>query len=326
MNGFSKDRMTKALNRLGDLLKEHKQRVELITAGGVVSVFYLGNRNTTKDIDAIFPNNARVKALLKDLVDQVAKEQNLPTGRDGWLNDDMSQFKGPRLVSSSTVIFQHSHLVLYAASWEQMLGRKLSGAYHRAGYRDESDAIEILKHIGNNDRDGVLQKVIKYKNVERGLTASADVITGRFNRIWDIAFDIKRNYLKKLEHEIEHWGYSRLEDDLGAFGVSVADDIEYEIRAELRKQLISQWDKLEPFLYERNFTQFVTGGNAPAIKSELLKVLHVIADTASKLVLSRYQSKLAIVIGKDKITVTGLITSFSRQLLLRDERSVWADA
>ncbi len=52
---LSKIAIEKALWRLGELLQEHKEHVELITAGGVISVLLFGNRQMTRDIDAIFP-------------------------------------------------------------------------------------------------------------------------------------------------------------------------------------------------------------------------------------------------------------------------------
>ena len=52
---LSKMVIEKALWRLGELLQEHKEYVELVTAGGVISVLLFGSRQMTRDIDAIFP-------------------------------------------------------------------------------------------------------------------------------------------------------------------------------------------------------------------------------------------------------------------------------
>jgi hypothetical protein len=81
---LSKHVIEKALNRLGALLKENNRRVEMVAAGGVISVLQFGSRHMTRDIDAVFP--ARDKALLRTLIDKVANELSLPAGKHAWLN------------------------------------------------------------------------------------------------------------------------------------------------------------------------------------------------------------------------------------------------
>jgi len=61
----------KALKRLAQLLSEKNKRVELVAAGGVISVLLFGSRQMTRDIDVIIPQ--KDKALITDLVDTVAK-------------------------------------------------------------------------------------------------------------------------------------------------------------------------------------------------------------------------------------------------------------
>lgn len=62
----------KALKRLAQLLNEQNKRVELVAAGGVISVMLFGSRQMTRDIDVIIPQ--KNKALIADLVEKVAKE------------------------------------------------------------------------------------------------------------------------------------------------------------------------------------------------------------------------------------------------------------
>jgi len=50
---LSKVIINKALSRLTELLKEKNQRVELVAAGGVISVLLFGRRHMTRDIDVI---------------------------------------------------------------------------------------------------------------------------------------------------------------------------------------------------------------------------------------------------------------------------------
>jgi len=87
---LSKLVIEKALARLAQLLQEQNKRVELVAAGGVISVLVFGSRQMTRDIDVIIP--PKDKDLVAKLVDQVADEQQLPKGNHAWLNDGVSFF------------------------------------------------------------------------------------------------------------------------------------------------------------------------------------------------------------------------------------------
>ncbi|MBI3562841.1 MAG: hypothetical protein HY080_14105 [Gammaproteobacteria bacterium] len=178
---LTKDHIEKALGRLGDLLKERNIHIELVAAGGVISILQFGSRRMTRDIDVIFP--PRQKELMTQLVSQVAHEQNLPQGEHAWLNDGVSFF-GLR-TRSTNVIFRHSHLVLFSASWYELLGMKLSGAWRRD--TDYNDAINILRKIGNDNKSETLELSLKYKNFSPH--TDDETFTKRFNRTWKDAFD-----------------------------------------------------------------------------------------------------------------------------------------
>ena len=173
---LSKQTIIKALERLGVLLQAQNERVELVTAGGVISVLLFGNREMTQDIDAIFP--AEQKTMLMRLINKVSLEQDLASGEHAWLNDGVSFFG--LQTKSNEIIFKHSHLVLYTASWYELLGMKLSGAWRRDA--DFDDAIHILKKIGFSDKCKTLQESIKYKNFSPYV--DDDIFTKRFNRVW----------------------------------------------------------------------------------------------------------------------------------------------
>jgi len=179
---LSKNAIEKALWRLGELLQEKKEHVELVTAGGVISVLLFGNREMTRDIDAIFP--PKQKQILTMLINQVSKEQNLPSGEHAWLNDSVSFFG--LQTKSNNVIFRHSHLVLYTASWYELLGMKLSGAWRRDA--DFDDAIQILRQIGQKGKIETLKESIKYRNFSPYI--DDETFTKRFNRTWKDAFCI----------------------------------------------------------------------------------------------------------------------------------------
>jgi len=177
---LSKSVIDKALMRLAELLEENNRQVELVAAGGVISVLIFGSRGMTRDIDVIFPQ--KDKNLIEDLVNQVADEQNLPSGKHAWLNDGVSFF-GLQTKSDKT-IFTHPNLTVFIASWYELLGMKLSGAWRRDA--DYVDAIHILRQIGDKNRNQTLSESIKYKN----LSPFVDdlIFTKRFDRTWADAF------------------------------------------------------------------------------------------------------------------------------------------
>jgi Nucleotidyl transferase of unknown function (DUF2204) len=170
-----------ALKRLGDLLQIKNRRIELVAAGGVISVLQFGSRNMTRDIDVIIPE--KDKALLLELINQVAAEQNLPSGKHAWLNDGVSFFG--LQTKSTNVIFSHSHLTVFSASWYELLGMKLSGGWRRD--TDFNDAIHILREIGDRERKKTLTEALKYRNFSPFV--DDETFTNRFNRTWCDAFE-----------------------------------------------------------------------------------------------------------------------------------------
>ena len=178
---LSKLAIERALKRLAELLQQKNKRVELVAAGGVISVMFFGSREMTQDIDVIIPSQDR--ELIIELVDKVAEEQDLPKGRHAWLNDGISFFG--LQTKSNRQIFYHANLVVFTASWYELLGMKLSGAWRRDA--DFNDAIHILRQIGQNNRAETLKKSMKYRN----LTPYIEDLTfsKRFDRTWKDAFD-----------------------------------------------------------------------------------------------------------------------------------------
>ena len=113
----------------------------------------------TRDIDVIIPQ--KDNSLIETLVEKVATEQNLPKGKQAWLNDGVSFF-GLQSKSDQTV-FEHPNLIVYTASWSELLGMKLSGAWRRNA--DFDDAIHIMRQIGGTNRIEMLTKLLEYKNL-----------------------------------------------------------------------------------------------------------------------------------------------------------------
>lgn len=171
----------KALKRLAQLLSEQNKRVELVAAGGVISVMLFGSRQMTRDIDVIIPQ--KDKALIEELVETVAKEQNLPGGNHAWLNDGVSFFG--LQTRSNKRIFDHPNLIVFTASWYELLGMKLSGAWRRDA--DFNDAVHILRQIGSKDKEMALKESIRYKNFSPH--TDDQTFKKRFDRTWKDAFE-----------------------------------------------------------------------------------------------------------------------------------------
>lgn len=171
--------MIQALNKLGDLLKQKGKRVELVCCGGVVSLLYHSSRQTTHNVDVLFPNNPALASMLKELVDQVGEEFGLEHGpRDKWFKDSIS-FIGLQS-KSNTIVFQHSHLTLKAADWHEMLAHKFTAF---RGARDINDAEHFLKEIKPKDKQAIFNKTSEYRPFVPSIPDKQFEI--RFNQIWE---------------------------------------------------------------------------------------------------------------------------------------------
>ena len=170
--------MRKALNRLGDLLRERKTRVDLVCCGGVVSVLYHRSRHMTHDVDVLFPKVLKHAALLKLLIDQVGEELGLEHGpRDKWFNDGVS-FIGLQ-TRSDTIVFNHPYLILRAAKWAEMLAHKVSAFRSE---RDIDDAVHFLKEIEEKDPEMVFKEISQYKPFVPSVNDA--LFRERFMQIW----------------------------------------------------------------------------------------------------------------------------------------------
>ncbi len=176
---ITKQTLINALNRLGDLLKAKNKRLELVCCGGIVSVLYLSSRQMTHDVDVIFPIDPSSAKILTSLVDEVGAELSLEHGpQDKWFNDSV-RFFGLKS-KSNTIVFNHSHLVLKAADWHEMLAHKISAF---RGKRDINDAVHFLKEIRSKNKVEVFKKVSSFRPFTPCIADK--VFETRFNQIWD---------------------------------------------------------------------------------------------------------------------------------------------
>ena len=179
--------MTKALTRLGELLKKEEIRLEMTCCGGIISLLYFKSRMMTQDVDVIFPDDPDDKNLLIQLIKQVGLEQNLSVNyKSLWFNDSVSFF-GLK-TRSENVIFKHPFLVLKAASWEELLAHKIHAFRHD---KDIQDAVLLLKEMITTDEDQIsIDKDRVYNKLEGYFPISPDVpeylLKKRFDTIWKL--------------------------------------------------------------------------------------------------------------------------------------------
>src|SRR5690242_13908895 len=85
MNGSQIDRY---LGYLDHTLAHLQQQATILLVGGAVMVTEIQNRKSTQDIDVVIAaSNARTYKIVKQAINLVAKEKNLPAS---WLNDDVT--------------------------------------------------------------------------------------------------------------------------------------------------------------------------------------------------------------------------------------------
>jgi len=173
--------LTKALDRLGDLLQAENKRLELVCCGGIISLMYFHSRAMTQDVDAIFPANPANKELLIRLIKQVGEEMGLATNdKSLWFNDSVSFFGLE--TKSNVIIFQHPFLVLKAAAWEELLAHKVHASRHD---KDIQDAVRILQEIKGKDKETIYTAVKKYSPFTPHVPEP--LLRKRFESVWSIS-------------------------------------------------------------------------------------------------------------------------------------------
>jgi len=86
---LDRERLVRALRRLGELAVAEGVELELSLYGGAVFTLVYGSRDSTKDVDGLI----RPAELGRALARLVAKEQGLP---EDWINGDVAQFLAER--------------------------------------------------------------------------------------------------------------------------------------------------------------------------------------------------------------------------------------
>lgn len=86
---LTRDILTRALRRLGELAVDEGAVLEVSLYGGAVFTLVYESREATKDVDAV----VRPGEIARRLARRVAEEFNFP---HDWLNDDVARFLADR--------------------------------------------------------------------------------------------------------------------------------------------------------------------------------------------------------------------------------------
>jgi hypothetical protein len=138
---LTKQEITQALERLGNLAQEQGHSIELLLMGGAAMVLLYNSRPSTRDVDVLILSPQQA-SIVRKLASQVAQEHNLP---EDWLNDGAKGYLVG--ISQGTVIFSAPGIIVKSPAIVQLLAMKLSA------WRDDvdiEDARRLLQSLEGN--------------------------------------------------------------------------------------------------------------------------------------------------------------------------------
>src|SRR5579885_3330944 len=147
---MDKREIEKYLKMLGQELATEQRTGKILLVGGAVMVLIVGNRVSTRDIDASFENEA---AAIREAVLHIARQEELPPD---WLNDGAKGF----LYSIPPVFLWKSYpgLEVYLPSLDYLLAMKIIAGRPQ----DIVDARALVQHIGLSDPQEVMDILQRY--------------------------------------------------------------------------------------------------------------------------------------------------------------------
>ena len=147
---MNKDEIEQYLKMLGQELTAEQRKGEILLVGGAVMVLIIGNRMSTRDIDASFEREA---SAIRVAVSNIARQEGLPPD---WLNDGAKGF----LYSIPPVFMWKSYpgLDIYLPSLDYLLAMKIIAGRPQ----DIVDAEAVIKHLGLSDAQEVVDILQRY--------------------------------------------------------------------------------------------------------------------------------------------------------------------
>jgi len=169
---FDRDGITKALAQLGGLAAAESVTIELFVVGGARIVLMHGERQSTKDIDAVVLAPAPTSRV-RELVEQVARELNLP---EDWLNEGAKGFIGNKV--QGEVAFEAPGICVFAAPDAQMLALKLWA------WRDDVDRKDAMTCLGRltGTKDEIWREVETYISEKAALYK----VQLAYDEVWEL--------------------------------------------------------------------------------------------------------------------------------------------
>lgn len=123
---------------------------KILLVGGAVMLLVVGNRNSTRDIDASFENEG---SAIRDAAREIARREKLPPD---WINDGAKGF----LYSSPPINLWNSYpgLDVYMPALEYLLAMKIVAGRPQ----DIEDAQDLIHHLKISEPQEVLDILNQY--------------------------------------------------------------------------------------------------------------------------------------------------------------------
>lgn len=149
---MSKEDLIRNLEHLNSKLQQDNEQGEIVLVGGAVMCLLYGNRQTTRDIDAIFEPKSKIYQKAKE----IAEEGDFPSD---WLNDEVKGFMSEKADYSEFITM--SNLTVNVATPEYMLAMKCLSSRTDSD-SERSDIETLLKHLNLKTWDQVEEIILRY--------------------------------------------------------------------------------------------------------------------------------------------------------------------
>lgn len=196
---FNEQQIRTALGRLGEILEEKNQNIELAVIGGAVALLYFSNRASTKDIDVIFPQNKYQREVLKKAIHQVGTEMGFQGNfAQNWMNNDV---EGMGIHGKPSVtIFEQGGLKLSSTSFEEQLAIKLCAYRNKNDINDAKAYMKELVEKYADNPDALFDQVYKLKTF--GVSLKKSILRERFDLILESVKNPSPESDKKIEYDL----------------------------------------------------------------------------------------------------------------------------
>jgi len=157
VTAFTKSDIRRLFLALDEELAREQTLGELYVVGGAVMCLALDARDSTKDVDAFF----RPTAVIRRAAAAVAARLGV---HEGWLNDAVKGFLGPR--SAFAPFLELAHLRVFVAEPHYLLAMKCVAMRLGEEFHDLDDVRYLLRHLNINSSMDALAIVLRYFDEE----------------------------------------------------------------------------------------------------------------------------------------------------------------